>query len=260
MKNVKLIQTLSAGVEKVPYDELNPAITIVCSNSGGNAYPTAEHAFALIMSAIKRIPYHDRIMRKGIWNRQIYGYTLRGKTIGIIGYGKIGREIAKIAKLFNMRVLAIKRKRIIDELADFIGTPEDLDFVLKESDIVVLSLPLTKETRGLITREKLKIMKKNAILVNISRGPVIVEKDLYEHLKENPEFIAALDVWWNYPKGEKCFQNYPFHELDNVIMTPHIAGFARDYLENWYRYAIENIKRFLEGKMPRNIVDLREYI
>ncbi len=259
--NLRMIQTLSAGVDYLPF-KLIPHRVIICSNAGGNAIAVAEHVFALILSAIKRIIYHHENMKKGLWKRRDYGYLLYGKTLGIIGLGHVGREVAKIAKCFGMRVYGINRSGRTDVDVDFIGKVDDLDFVLRESDIILLSLPLTKYTRNLINREKLRIMKNNAILVNISRGGVVDQEALYYHLRDNPSFIACLDVWWEYPQGgeTRCYQRFPFHELGNVIMTPHIAGFSREIRQFVIKHAVSNIKRFLTGQKPINIVDPRDYV
>ncbi|MEX0567744.1 MAG: 2-hydroxyacid dehydrogenase [Candidatus Njordarchaeota archaeon] len=260
LQHVKFIQTLSAGLEHVPFDII-PNDVMVSSNSGGNALPAAEHVMALLLAACKRVAFHDRKMRRGIWARKNLGFVLKGKVLGIIGYGNIGRRVARFAKCFGMRIFAIDKRKIEDNTLEFFGYPDDLDYVLKVSDIILISLPLTKYTYHLIDKSKLRLMKRDAILVNTSRGPIIVEKDLYEHLKQNPNFIVALDVWWSYPKKkENNYQKYPFHELDNVVMTPHIAGFASDYYEPWYRHAIENIKRYINGEQPKNIADREEYI
>ncbi len=259
-KNLKMIQTLSAGVDTLPFEKI-PRNVIVCSNAGGNAIVVAEHAFAMILAATRKITYHNGVMRSGIWQRRRYGILLHGKTLGILGLGNVGREIARIGKCFGMRIYAINRSGKTTMDIDFIGTPKDLDFVLRNSDIVVISLPLNKYTRGIIGERELKLMKKNAILVNVSRGAIIDQKALYNHLRENTEFTACLDVWWKYPPrgSDKCFQDYPFHELPNVIMTPHIAGFSEEIRTRVLLHALENILRFIRGEKPINIVDRDEY-
>ena len=260
-KNLKMIQTLSAGADYIPFDSI-PEHVIICTNSGANAPAVAEHVFGLILLATKKILYHHENMRKGVWKRREYGDMLRGKILGIIGFGSIGREVARIAKCLGMIVYGINRSGKTDVPVDFIGTPEDMDFVLKNSDIILISVPLNKYTANLIGSYELSLMKSDAILVNVSRGKVIDQKALYEHLKRNEQFIACLDVWWKYPKkgGEICFQDYPFHKLHNVIMTPHIAGFAKNIRNTVIIKALENIKRFLLGEKPMNIVRREDYI
>ena len=260
-KKLKFLQTLAAGLDRVPFKLLREDV-IVASNAGGNAEAVAEHALGLILSALKYIPLHDRNMRSGKWLRRKSGLLLKGKKVGIIGLGKIGRELAKIVMCLGARILAVNRSGRTDMKVDFIGTLNDLEFVLKESDIIVISLPLTKKTANLINEKELKLVKKNVILVNIARGEIIQEKALYTFLKENKDAIAALDVWWNYPSEPEgiAFQHYPFHELDNVIMTPHIAGFSPDIRDKVMESAVLNIKKFLQGKKPDNVANRQEYV
>ncbi|MGQ4892796.1 MAG: 2-hydroxyacid dehydrogenase [Candidatus Njordarchaeia archaeon] len=260
-KKLKFIQTLSAGLDNIPFHAI-PKHVIVASNAGGNAKIVAEHALALILSALKNIPKHDRLMRKGTWNRKIQGRMLSGKTVGIVGFGNIGKELAKMLKCFNVKIYAINRTGKTDMDVDYIGKIENLDNVLKNSDIIILALPLTKKTRHLITMRELNMLKKDAIIVNVARGPIIKEEDLYNYLKENPNVTAALDVWWTYPEKpiEKHEQRYPFHKLENVIMTPHIAGFSREITRDVMKHAAENVKRFLIGTKPKNIAKRDDYV
>lgn len=264
-QNLKFIQLLAAGADLVPYDKL-PNDVIVATNAGGNAIPVAEHAITLMLAALKNLVYHNEKMKKGTWDRYAYGRLLYGKKIGIIGFGEIGCELARLLQPFNVRILAINRsgKTKCPEIKiEHLDTIRSLDYVLSESDIVVLILPLTNETRGLINKEKLSLMKKDAILINVGRGPVIVEEDLYQHLIKNKDFIAALDVWWHYPrepKSENFYQKYPFHELENIIMTPHIAGFTDELREKVIEHAVKNIRKFIETGEPNNIVDRSLYI
>ena len=260
-KNLKLIQTLSAGLDKIPFQAI-PENVMVASNAGGNARIVAEHALALILVSLKNIAKHDRLMRNGKWNRRMQSRTLEGKTVGIIGFGNIGKELAKILKCFKTKIYAINRTGKTDMDVDYIGKMENLEYILKKSDIVVLALPLTKKTKDLITLRELSFLKEDAILVNIARGPIIKEKDLYKFLKDHLNVTAALDVWWEYPKGPvgEKIQRFPFHRLENVVMTPHIAGFSPDITEYVMKHAAENVKRYLMGEKPKNLAEREEYI
>lgn len=261
LRDVEFIQTLSAGADYLPLRSLSERV-IICTNAGANAIAVAEHVWALILAAAKRIIYHDQSMRKGTWKRRDYGFLLQNKIIGIIGIGNIGKNVAKIARAFGMRVFAINRSGMTDADVDFIGTPEKLDTLLQNSDIIVIAVPLTKYTRGMIGKRELSLMKPNAILVNVSRGEVVDQKALYEHLKSNPNFIACLDVWWRYPSSDSeiTYQDYPFHELPNVIMTPHIAGFALEIRDKVLVDALENIVKYLRGEKPRNVINRDDYL
>ena len=187
---------------------------------------------------------------------------LSNKIVGIIGFGHIGVELAKMLKALGAKVYGINRSGKSPIKINFIGKLDSLNYVLSNSDIIVIALPLTKTTRGFFNRDKFETLKKNVIIVNISRGPVIDAQALYHFLKQNKDAIAALDVWWKYPENydKIVYQDFPFHELDNVIMTPHVAGFSPDIRRDVFRNALLNIKRFLMGEKPTNIVDKCDYI
>ncbi|MGC8497360.1 MAG: 2-hydroxyacid dehydrogenase [Thermoplasmata archaeon] len=255
MKNLKIIQSLLAGVDNIPFSQISGKI--VLKNSGALSDVIAEHVFALILAKTRNITFHNSSMRTGKFEQLKPAISLRGKVIGILGYGSIGKEIAKLARAFNMQVFGISRHK--DPELDFSGTFEDLDYILKSSDIVVISLPLNKYTKNIIYIDKLNLMKHNAILVNIARGNIINEKDLFEFLSEHMEFTACLDVWWHYPQNETFKQDYPFENLENVIMTPHVSGIYEGYLDRMIENGIESIFRFLNGSIE-NVVDVRDYI
>ncbi len=264
---LKHIQVPWTGSERLDFDLLRQYSHISVSNSHSNSLAIAEHAVSLLLAATKRITYRDSRMRKGDWSpryNDLNSYWLTGRTLGIIGYGAIGQKVAHILKNgFGMDIFAIKRypKGIESkDQCDFIGGPDDLSYVLQKSDFILVSLPLTKETRNMIGRDELKLMKDKAIIVNISRGAVITEEALYEHLKNNESFVAALDVWYNYPKDRKdptnVFQNYPFENLDNVVMSPHSSFKVIDRERSFTEDAITNILRISEGKPPINQLNL----
>ncbi len=254
MKNVKMIQAMSAGVDYIDFSII-PNEAVVCSNAGANATGVAEHAVAMLLAAMKRIPYRDKKMREGKFPQLLESKLLRGKNIGIVGFGNIGQKIARMLSCFDTKIYAINRsgKYEGDINVEFVGTLGDLDSILPYMDIVIISLPLTRETYGLFNRYRLNLMKKDAILVNVARGKIIVEKDLYDFLQKNKTFVAALDTWWHY--GEEFRQDYPFEKLDNVILSPHCGGVYEGWIEDEIKYAVENIKRFLRGENPKNIVD-----
>ncbi|TLZ60569.1 MAG: hypothetical protein E6K13_08130 [Methanobacteriota archaeon] len=135
----------------------------------------------------------------------------------------------------------------------------DLDRLLQESDFVLLSIPLTRHTLGLIGARELKLMKPDAVLINIARGNLIRERDLYEHLRASPRFVAALDVWWVYPRGHGRPFTLPFHELPNIVMTPHVAWAVPEQSGRSLEAALDNVARFLRGEPPRNVIDRDEY-
>ncbi len=241
MKNLRLIQTLTAGTDHIDFS-LIPEGVKVQSNAGANARAVAEHGLALTLSAMKKVAWRDREMRKGNFPQLIESRLLHGKKALMLGFGHIGQELGMMLSCLGVVVSAINRSGRYegDVPIKRVGSLEDLDDMLKDADIVAITLPLTTETKGLIDRRRLELMKKDVVLVNISRGKIIVEKDLYEHLKNNPEFTAAMDVWWHY--GKEFRQEYPFEELDNIILSPHCAGTYEGWFENMVEWAGDRIK------------------
>ncbi len=259
-RKLEFIQTLAAGVDSLPFRDI-PKDVLIASNAGANAREVAEYAFSLLLASLKYIPIFDRYMRSGRWLRK-YPKLLDGLTILILGYGNIGRELTRILRKFNVKIVGVNRTgrgKILDEEVVKI---DYLYEYLPLADVVFVTLPLTKYTKGFINKEFLKRMKKDGVLINVGRGEVINQYDLYIHLKDNPSFIAALDVWWRYPskRNVDTFQDYPFHKLDNVIMTPHVAGTWPGFRLKLIRYAVENIVRYLKGETVKNIVSIEDYL
>jgi len=244
MKNVRLVQALTAGVDHLDLKALPGGVTLQ-NNAGANAWAVAEHAMALIFASIKGVVWRHLEITRGRFPQMAESALLRGKTVGIVGYGHIGRCLAKMLTPFRVSLLAVNRSGRGDDLIGDVWKPDRLDELLARSDIVVLSLPLTPETEGLIDRRRLSLMKDNAVLINVSRGRIIVERDLYEHLRENPRFTAALDVWWHY--GDVFRQDYPFEALPNVVMTPHCAGVYEGEWDDMMRNAGRRIREFFQG-------------
>ncbi len=257
MKNFKLLQALTAGVDHIPLEEI-PKYAYLCSNSGANSWAVAEHALALIFSAMKRIVIRDRMMRNGEFPQLMESKLLRGKNVAIIGFGHIGQDLARMLSPFNTRIYAVNRsgKYNGDINVEKVLKISDLDSILPTIDIMVLTLPLTPQTEGLINWDKLEKMKKDAILVNVSRGKIIDERELYEFLKSNPRFTAALDVWWKY--GKEFSQDYPFEKLENVIMTPHCGGVYENWFMDSLLHARKNIMRFARGEKLENVMKSQE--
>ncbi|MDI6851645.1 MAG: 2-hydroxyacid dehydrogenase [bacterium] len=252
MKSLKLVQAITAGIDHIPLKNLLKRGVAVQGAPGANSQYIAEHVFAMILSALKKICVHNQLMRKGEFHQEFMHRTLFEKNMLILGFGTIGQEVARIAEAFQMRLRAFKKSRKIPfefqgKLEKVYTTKTELLEALPWADVVVVALPLTEELRGFIGNEELERMKKGAIIVNVSRGKIIDEKALYEHLVKNPDFIACLDVWWVYPKEDGIFQqNYPFEKLDNVIMTPHVAPKVPGYFENMLKTACKKVKEFFK--------------
>jgi len=202
----------------------------------------------------------DRKLKEGVWlpwTDDTMLIDLEDKVLGIIGYGNIGRELARRAKAFGMKVYGVKRHPVEhDEFADKIYGSKGLELVLRESDFVVVTLPLTEETRGLIDEDKLRLMKKTAFIINVGRGPVIDEEALYKALTEGWIAGAGLDVWWAYPPSEEAPSRLGIHKLSNVIAIPHKGGWSMVARERCFRFAVENVRRFILGLEVRNVVNL----
>jgi phosphoglycerate dehydrogenase-like enzyme len=263
-KKLKLIQKTGAGVDALPFDVIDDDI-FVANTSGANPVPLAEGAISLLLALAKRVVQRHNLF-PDIDRRR--GTELRGKKVGIIGLGHIGLEIAKRLQVFEMKILALKRRKSIGVQnkikLEFLGSPEDLDYVLTESDFIIITVPLTPATRGMIGEREIKLMKPSAYLINVARAAIIEEEALYLALKENRIAGAALNVWWIPhwwdPRWNPEFDKpsrYPFWELPNVIATPHNIGFAdfTNFSENPLRIIAENIGRIANGKPPINQVD-----
>jgi len=263
-KNLKLIQKTGAGVDALPFDVIGDDV-FVANTSGANPVPLAEGAISLLLALARRIVQRNKLFPDIDRHR---GTELRGKKVGIIGLGHIGIEIAKRLQAFEMKILAIKRRKSIDlqneVKLEFLGGPEDLDYVLKESDFIVVIVPLTPATREMIGEREIGLMKPSAYLINVARAAIIEEKALYFALKENRIAGAALDVWWIphwwdpkwNPEIDKP-SRYPFWELSNVIATPHNIGYAdfTRFSEEPLKIIAKNIDNIAKGKPPINQVD-----
>jgi len=258
-RKVRMIQSLVAGVDHFPFERFPPS-AIVCSNAGAYSISVAEHAMALLLAAAKDIVARTDEIRRGIFNQTVENKGLADSTALILGFGGIGSEIARRCKAFDMHVVGVARSRPSKGIADAVGTMEDLPQYLPEADAVFLALPLTRATQGLVDRRFLTSMKEDAILVNIARGKLIVEDDLFEHLKARPRFRAALDTWWTYPdtREGRPFHR-PFQDLPNIVMTPHVAPFVPGQRGRAMEAAVDNLLRFLRGEKPHNVVDPSDY-
>ena len=178
---------------------------------------------------------------------------MSGRTLGILGYGRIGQCLARRARAFDMEICAIRRdvRRSAEDELTLLGGLEILDEVLRRSDYLVIALPASPETRGLIGREQLRAMKPSAVLVNVSRAEIVDEEALYRALAERTIAAAGLDVWYRYPTLPA---RQPFHDLPNVLMTPHVSGWTEGMLRARATLIAENIHRTARGEPPVNLI------
>jgi phosphoglycerate dehydrogenase-like enzyme len=265
MASLHLYQAGNAGVNNVRFDLLDRKV-VVCSNAGGYSDEVAEFAIGLMLAAGKSIVKFERQLREGVYARQRLDELgrqvtfFRGKTIGIVGYGGIGRSTARLAKPFGMNVLAFGRHSTKDRGVNLLRGRAGLMRVLRDSDVVVLAVPLTKATRGMIGREELAAMRPSATLVNVARGEVVQKKAVYDHLVKNQGFVYATDVWWPDNKGAETFSpDLPFLELDNFIGTPHASGPSAIISGTVAKGALANLTRYFKGQPLKNVVDRSEY-
>ncbi len=198
-----------------------------------NAPVVAELAIALLLAAAKFVVPLDQALRRGDWTPR-FGQTrsvlLAGKTCLILGYGEIGRRVARVCRALEMTVLATRLShQVTDEIADEIHPPSALPELLPQAHALIVCLPLTRQTKGLIGHDELALLPRDAVLVNIGRGRIVDEQPLYAALRDRRIAAAGLDVWYNYPPDEESQDAtppsaYPFSELDNVVMSPHRGG------------------------------------
>ena len=255
-----------------PFRKLNKIRNVVLVNGHGNTYFTAQHAVALLLSLTNRVVLHHNWMHKGKWrmgDKQAASIPLRNRKIGLLGYGYVNQKVHKMLSGFNVEFSAIrnnwKKDTPIFPTALQKYYPNQMYDFLNKIDILIIAIPLTSKTEGLITLKELRLLGENGLLVNVSRGKIINEADLYTSLKDKIIKGAAIDVWYDYhPKSDKEGRKYPFsypyHELENIILSPHRAASPFDDLNRWDE-VIENLIRFSKGNIDLiNVVDLeREY-
>lgn len=265
MKSLRLYQAGNAGVNGVRFDLLDKRV-VVCSNAGSYSDEVGEFVIGLMLATGKSIVKFDRQLRTGAYSHQKLDELgrqvafFKGKTIGIVGYGGIGRSTARLAKPFGMKVLAFGRHPVHDRWVEQVEGRSGLVRLLRESDVVVLALPLTKVTRGMIGRKELAAMKPDAILVNVARGDVVQKQAIYDHLVKNPGFAYATDVWWPDKDGVETFSpDLPFLELENFIGTPHASGPSAIITGRVGKGVVENLTRYFTGQPLKNVVDRSEY-
>jgi phosphoglycerate dehydrogenase-like enzyme len=249
---LKWIQLMSAGADNLSSSEIWQSRITITGVSGIHATPIGEYVLGTMLMFAKGAAQSFRMKQKHEWQR----YTpqlIRGRTVGIVGFGHIGREVARLAKAFGMRVIATRRsvkQAGRARYADVLLPSQELKKLLGESDFVVISVPLTSETRRFIGEAELKAMKPDAYLINIARGNIIDEEALVHALDEKWIAGAGLDV----TAIEPLPPDSRLWDFDNVILTPHISGGQEDYLVHATALFCENLKRYLKGKKLMNVI------
>jgi phosphoglycerate dehydrogenase-like enzyme len=256
---LRLIQVPGAGLDRIDRSALRPGMYL--ANAFGHEAGIAEYVIGAMIALTRSFGRLDARLRSGEWESQwAVGAPapplwpeLAGKTLGILGFGHIGETLARRARAFDMKVCAIRRQAQ-SELPDgvaFVGGPERLDDVLRQSDYLVITLSLSSETRNLLDAQRLRIMKPTAYLINVARAEIVEETALYRALASGGLAGAVLDVWYCYPTATQ-----PFHELGNLIMTPHVSGWTEGMLAARAKLITDNIERIARGEPPLNAISL----
>ena len=269
---LKLFINPGAGVQHLiePFRELNKNKKVLLANGHGNSYFVAQHTVTLLLSLMSKIIPHHEWMREGKWrtgDKEAVSTPLRFKNIGLLGYGAINQKVHKFLSGFNIEFSVLrkhwdKQKKILPTQVKKYNFAQ-LNQFLKDIDILIIAIPLTSLTRKLIKKKELEFLGSHGFIVNVSRGDIIDEESLYLSLKEKTIKGAAIDVWYNYhpesdPEGKKYPFNFPFHTLENIVLSPHRGYSPFDDLLRWDEI-IENIIRMAQDRQDfLNLVDLQE--
>lgn len=259
LPKIRVIAQYAVGYDNIDVSFATSNGIIVTNTPGVLTETAADLAWALIMACSRRIPEADRYVRAGRWNvawgpKMLLGTDIHGRTLGIVGLGRIGAAVAKRAAGFSMKILYTSRSQterteMIEKETGAIGT--DLVSLLKQADIVSIHVPLTSETRGLIGRDELAMMKKNSVLVNTSRGPVVEERALVDALRSGHLHSAGLDVF----NQEPVSKDSPLLRLENVVLAPHIGSASIVTRAKMAEICATNLIAALKGERPPNVVN-----
>jgi phosphoglycerate dehydrogenase-like enzyme len=262
-RNLRLVHVAGAGYDGIDADAL-PA-GAVCANTFHHEGSIAEHVATVLVALRRNLLGQDAALRSGQWSSSVYSAdirqpeTLRGAVVTFLGFGHIGTAAWNLLRAFGAEGIAITRSGTVDPQENSLrwaGTTDRLCDALSESDIVVISIPLTAETTALIGAAELDDLGPDGLLVNVARGPVVEENALYEALKDRRIAGAAVDVWYRYPgsdgRGEPSA--LPFGRLDNIIMTPHSSGVTAETFRSRAREIADNITRLSKNEPLKNVV------
>jgi D-3-phosphoglycerate dehydrogenase / 2-oxoglutarate reductase len=252
--NLLIVSSNGAGFDPVDVDACTAAGVLVVNQSGGNANSVAEHALGMLLTLSKRIIEADRALRRdpNVNRNTLIGNEAQGKTIGIVGLGNVGRRIAELCRgLLRMNVLAYDPYLSASEMALRGGEKVELEDLLRRSDYVSVSCPLTRDSRGMIGAREFAMMQAHAFFITTARGFIHDEAALLEAMREKRIAGAGLDVWSKEPPPPE----HPLLQFDNVLASPHTAGVTREARENMGRIAAEQILDAFDGKRPPRIIN-----
>lgn len=256
---LKLIQITGVGVNHIDFSKIPKHIPICVTP--GHEEAIVEYILMTMLIFLRNLKQVEESFKKHSWEMGACcgGHLqnqLANKKIGILGYGKIGQNIAKQLKPFGVKNYVCNRTPVQGKGIDKFFNLQDLNKMLKEVDFLIVSLALTPETQNIINKRSFELMKSQMIIINVARGPCIDEKALFDACKEKKIKGAVLDVWYKYPTGGASFQSssqYPFESLDNVIMTPHISAWTEETMDKKIKIIATNIKRIASGKPLLNL-------
>ncbi|NJE04021.1 hydroxyacid dehydrogenase [Thermococcus sp. MV11] len=241
---LKVIGRAGVGLDNIDLEAAKERGIKVVNSPGASSRSVAELAIALMFSVARKVAFADRKMREGVWaKKQCMGIELEGKTIGVIGFGRIGYEVAKIAHALGMKVLLYDPYPNEERAKEVGGKFAQLEELLRESDVVTLHVPLVEQTYHLINEERLKLMKPTAILINAARGAVVDTSALVKALQEGWIAGAGLDVF----EEEPLPKDHPLTKLDNVVLTPHIGASTEEAQMRAGVQVAEQIVEILRG-------------
>lgn len=259
---LRMLQAAGAGTDAIETTALGPAVMV--ANVFEHERSIAEHVLMVMLALSRRLLAADRSLRQGRWLSPAQmpdlplSRGLAGRTVGIVGYGHIGHQIARVCVAMAMSVQAVRRSPKAGDDGvplDFLGGPDDLPRLLRSSDFVVVCVPLSAHTRGLIGHPELALMRRDAYLINVARGPVVEESSLYAALSEGRIAGAGLDVWYQDPPAPGLLglpANMPFQDLDTVVLTPHYSGVTDETFRRRAHAIGANITRLAAGEALAN--------
>ena len=248
--SLRVIGRAGVGVDNIDVDAATRRGILVVNSPEGNIVSTAEHTVAMLLALVRRIPRADRLLRTGVWERKLKGIEIRGKTLGVIGLGRVGAEVAQLAKGLRMNVIAYD-PMVSEARAERLGVQlVELEALLKTSDFITVHVPLNSATRGLIGREQLKLMKPTAMLVNCARGGIVDEEALYDALNQNLLAGAAVDVFTKEPAQDNILVG-----SDKVVVTPHLAASTSEAEMSASRDVAEQVVAVLQGHPAKSPVN-----
>lgn len=255
MKCLKWIMVISAGLDLMPFEAIDQKGILVTNAKGIHASPMAEYTIAMMLQVSRKTKQLIEHEKKGVWDRSVKMDELNGRTLGILGTGAIGTQIAKYAKVFNMKTIGLNRSgRAVDHFDETVND-ERIEELLTKSDYIVSVLPSTKDTDGMINKQLFDQMKQDAIFINIGRGKSVNEADLIETLQEGKLAHAVLDVFVQEPLPK----DHPFWKMENVTVTPHLSGISPQYFPRAIEIFEKNLITYQTGGLDYlNEIDVKK--